>query len=143
MSITQFKNTATLQLDESNPVAVPLGEPIAIASTTSVERDDGVEAVVEVGGDRPGTVGRGRRQAGPKAGLDHVEAKGAPATEAVGEQNAIALHLMLGVVRSRALHPDRNGVHDLGVGSRPTADIDHGQKVGAERIGITRPDVQE
>ena len=39
MSITQFKNTATLQLDESNPVAVPLGEPIAIASTTSVERD--------------------------------------------------------------------------------------------------------
>jgi hypothetical protein len=43
MSITQFKNTATLQLDESSPVAVPLGEPVAIASTTSVERDDGVE----------------------------------------------------------------------------------------------------
>ena len=46
MSITQFKNTATLHLDESNPVTVPLGEPIAIASTTSVERDDGVETGV-------------------------------------------------------------------------------------------------
>lgn len=46
MSITQFKNTATLPLDESSPVAVPLGEPIAIASTTSVERDDGVETGV-------------------------------------------------------------------------------------------------
>lgn len=46
MSITQFKNTASLQLDESSPVAVPLGEPVAIASTTSVERDDGVETGV-------------------------------------------------------------------------------------------------
>jgi uncharacterized protein len=46
MSITQFKNTATLELEESNPVAVPLGEPVAIASTTSVERDDGVETGV-------------------------------------------------------------------------------------------------
>jgi len=57
MSITQFKNTATLQLDESNPVAVPLGEPIAIASTTSVERDDGVETGVW-----ECTPGRWRRQ---------------------------------------------------------------------------------
>ena len=46
MSITQFKNTAGLELEESNPVAVPLGEPVAIASTTSVERDDGVETGV-------------------------------------------------------------------------------------------------
>ena len=57
MSITQFKNTATLQLDESNPVAVPLGEPVAIASTTSVERDDGVETGVWAC-----TPGRWRRQ---------------------------------------------------------------------------------
>lgn len=46
MGITQFKNTATLTLDESNPVAVPLGTPVAVASTTSVERDDGVETGV-------------------------------------------------------------------------------------------------
>ena len=51
MRITQFKNTATLQLQESNPVAVPLGTPVAVASTTRVERDDGVE-----------TPGRWRRQ---------------------------------------------------------------------------------
>ncbi|MCF4996787.1 DUF861 domain-containing protein [Pseudomonas syringae] len=57
MSITQFKNTATLPLDESNPVAVPLGTPVAIASTTSVERDDGVETGVW-----ECTPGRWRRQ---------------------------------------------------------------------------------
>lgn len=57
MSITQFKNTATLQLEETNPVAVPLGEPVAIASTTSVERDDGVETGVW-----ECTPGRWRRQ---------------------------------------------------------------------------------
>jgi uncharacterized cupin superfamily protein len=57
MSITQFKNTATLTLKESNPVAVPLGEPVAVASTTSVERDDGVET-----GIWECTPGRWRRQ---------------------------------------------------------------------------------
>ena len=57
MSITQFKNTATLQLEESNPVAVPLGTPVAVASTTSVERDDGVETGVW-----ECTPGRWRRQ---------------------------------------------------------------------------------
>ena len=46
MSITQFKNAATLKLEESNPVAVPLGTPVAVASTTSVERNDGVETGV-------------------------------------------------------------------------------------------------
>jgi uncharacterized cupin superfamily protein len=57
MSITQFKNTATLILEESNPVAVPLGTPVAVASTTSVERDDGVETGVW-----QCTPGRWRRQ---------------------------------------------------------------------------------
>jgi uncharacterized cupin superfamily protein len=57
MSITQFKNTATLTLKESNPVAVPLGLPVAVASTTSVERDDGVETGVW-----ECTPGRWRRQ---------------------------------------------------------------------------------
>ena len=57
MSITQFKNTATLTLQESNPVAVPLGLPVAVASTTSVERDDGVETGVW-----ECTPGRWRRQ---------------------------------------------------------------------------------
>jgi uncharacterized cupin superfamily protein len=57
MSITQFKNTATLTLQESNPVAVPLGLPVAVASTTSVERDDGVET-----GIWECTPGRWRRQ---------------------------------------------------------------------------------
>ena len=33
MGITQFKNTATLTLDESNPVAVPLGTPVAVSYT--------------------------------------------------------------------------------------------------------------
>ncbi|PNB72167.1 cupin [Pseudomonas sp. GW456-E7] len=57
MSITQFKHTATLKLEESNPVAVPLGTPVAVASTTSVERDDGVETGVW-----ECTPGRWRRQ---------------------------------------------------------------------------------
>ena len=57
MSITQFKNTSHVSLDESAPVAVPLGEPVAIASSTSVERSDGVET-----GIWECTPGRWRRQ---------------------------------------------------------------------------------
>lgn len=57
MNITHFKNTASVALDESNPVAVPLGEPHAVASTTSVERSDGVET-----GIWECTPGRWRRQ---------------------------------------------------------------------------------
>ncbi|MDH1728106.1 cupin domain-containing protein [Pseudomonas chengduensis] len=43
MNITHFRNTPSVSLDESNPVAVPLSEPVAVTSTTSVERSDGVE----------------------------------------------------------------------------------------------------
>lgn len=43
MRITQFKNTDSVALASASPVAVPLGEPVAVASVTSVERDDGVE----------------------------------------------------------------------------------------------------
>lgn len=43
MSITQFKDTLNRHLPDSNPVAVPLGTPVAVASTLSVERNDGVE----------------------------------------------------------------------------------------------------
>ncbi|MEG1041630.1 cupin domain-containing protein [Pseudomonas sp. NUPR-001] len=57
MSITQFKNTDTVALQESNPVAVPLGEPVSIASVTAVERTDGVET-----GIWECTPGRWRRQ---------------------------------------------------------------------------------
>lgn len=46
MTITQFKNTASLLLEDSNPVAVPLSEPVAVTSVTSVERNDGVETGV-------------------------------------------------------------------------------------------------
>ncbi|MEZ0552725.1 cupin, partial [Pseudomonas sp. Env-33] len=42
MSITQFKDTLNTPLPDSSPVAVPLGAPIAVASTLSVERNDGV-----------------------------------------------------------------------------------------------------
>ncbi|QBF25302.1 cupin domain-containing protein [Pseudomonas tructae] len=57
MSITQFKNTDCVTLAESNPVAVPLGEPVSIASVTCVERSDGVET-----GIWECTPGRWRRQ---------------------------------------------------------------------------------
>lgn len=57
MSITQFKNTLNVSLQESAPVAVPLGTPVAITSTTSVERNDGVET-----GIWECTPGRWRRQ---------------------------------------------------------------------------------
>ncbi|MDD0843990.1 cupin domain-containing protein [Pseudomonas sp. Gutcm_11s] len=57
MNITHFKNTQALVLDESNPVAVPLSEPAAVTSTTSVERSDGVETGVW-----ECTPGRWRRQ---------------------------------------------------------------------------------
>lgn len=46
MTITQFKNTASLLLEDSNPVAVPLSEPVSVTSVTSVERSDGVETGV-------------------------------------------------------------------------------------------------
>lgn len=57
MTITHFKHTPDLPLDESHPVAVPLGEPLAVTSATSVVRDDGVEAGVW-----ECTPGRWRRQ---------------------------------------------------------------------------------
>ena len=44
MNITQFKNTLTAPLGASTPVAVPLGEPLAMTASSSVERSDGVEA---------------------------------------------------------------------------------------------------
>ncbi|MDM3887941.1 cupin domain-containing protein [Pseudomonas sp. BCRC 81390] len=43
MSITQFKNTDTAVLDNSSPVSVPLGAPVAVTSVTCVTRSDGVE----------------------------------------------------------------------------------------------------
>ncbi|WP_404939781.1 cupin domain-containing protein [Pseudomonas sp. JDS08PS003] len=57
MSITQFKHAATVTLDESAPVAVPLGTPVAVTSVTAVERSDGVET-----GIWECTPGRWRRQ---------------------------------------------------------------------------------
>ncbi|MBA1294164.1 cupin domain-containing protein [Pseudomonas lurida] len=57
MSITQFKDALNAHLPDSSPVAAPLGEPIAVASTLSVERNDGVET-----GIWQCTPGRWRRQ---------------------------------------------------------------------------------
>jgi uncharacterized protein len=57
MNITHFCNTPEIALEDSNPVAVPLGEPVAVTSTTSVERSDGVETGVW-----ECTPGRWRRQ---------------------------------------------------------------------------------
>jgi len=57
MSITQFKHTDSVILDSSTPVAVPLGEPVAVTSVTCVERSDGVET-----GIWECTPGRWRRQ---------------------------------------------------------------------------------
>ncbi|QJI29125.1 cupin domain-containing protein [Pseudomonas sp. ADAK18] len=57
MSITQFKNALDTHLPDSAPVAVPLGSPIAQASTLSVERSDNVET-----GIWECTPGRWRRQ---------------------------------------------------------------------------------
>ncbi|AZF63877.1 MULTISPECIES: cupin domain-containing protein [Pseudomonas] len=57
MSITQFKDTLNAHLPDSSPVAVPLGEPVAVASTLSVERGDGVETGIWAC-----TPGRWRRQ---------------------------------------------------------------------------------
>lgn len=57
MSITHFKNTAHAVLQESFPVAVPLGAPVSVTSVTCVERTDGVET-----GIWECTPGRWRRQ---------------------------------------------------------------------------------
>ena len=57
MSITHFKNTAHAVLQESFPVAVPLGTPVSVTSVTFVERTDGVET-----GIWECTPGRWRRQ---------------------------------------------------------------------------------
>ncbi|MGR3885605.1 hypothetical protein FW764_01250 [Pseudomonas sp. 1152_12] len=43
MSITQLKDALNAHLPDSSPVAVPLGDPVAVASTLSVARNDGVE----------------------------------------------------------------------------------------------------
>ncbi len=57
MNITHFRNTPAIALDDSNPVGVPLSEPVAVTSTTSVERNDGIETGVW-----ECTPGRWRRQ---------------------------------------------------------------------------------
>ena len=57
MSITHFKNTAHAVLQESFPVAVPLGTPVSVTSVTCVERTDGVETGIS-----ECTPGRWRRQ---------------------------------------------------------------------------------
>ncbi len=46
MKIDHFRDTPHLPLGESSAVGVPLGEPVSQVATTSVERDDGVEAGV-------------------------------------------------------------------------------------------------
>lgn len=46
MNISHFRNTAALALADATPVAVPLGEPVAVTSSHSVERSDDVEAGV-------------------------------------------------------------------------------------------------
>ena len=93
------------------------------------------KAVVTRRGERAEQLGRRR--------LVHVEAEGASGSEAVGEQDAVALHLMFGVMRHGALGADRHRGNHLRIGGRLTTNVDHGQKVGAKRIGIARPDVQE
>ncbi|OLF53732.1 cupin domain-containing protein [Pseudomonas chlororaphis] len=57
MSITHFKNTAHATLEQTAPVAVPLGSPVAVTSVTCVERGDGVETGIWAC-----TPGRWRRQ---------------------------------------------------------------------------------
>ena len=57
MSINQFNRTDTAVLHTSNPVAVTLGEPVAVTSVTCVGRSDGVET-----GIWECTPGRWRRQ---------------------------------------------------------------------------------
>jgi uncharacterized cupin superfamily protein len=57
MTINHFKNTLGTPLPDSAPVAVPLGEPIAVTSSYNIERTDGVET-----GIWECTPGRWRRQ---------------------------------------------------------------------------------
>ncbi|KAF1052274.1 MAG: hypothetical protein GAK43_02017 [Stenotrophomonas maltophilia] len=57
MSITHLKNTLTADLGDANPVAVPLGEPVAETRAAGVEREDQVETGVW-----ECTPGRWRRQ---------------------------------------------------------------------------------
>ncbi|MCU1717892.1 cupin domain-containing protein [Pseudomonas sp. 5P_3.1_Bac2] len=57
MTIHHFKNTPQLSLAEPTPVAVPLGEPVAITSGQGIEHADGVAAGVW-----ECTPGRWRRQ---------------------------------------------------------------------------------
>jgi uncharacterized cupin superfamily protein len=57
MSIEHFKNTLNLALTDATPVAVPLGEPVAVTTGQGVEHPDGVAAGVW-----ECTPGRWRRQ---------------------------------------------------------------------------------
>ena len=57
INITHLQDSANALLPDSNPVAVPLSEPVAVTSTYSVERSDGVET-----GIWQCTPGRWRRQ---------------------------------------------------------------------------------
>lgn len=57
MSITLFKDALNAHLPDSSPVAVPLGTPLAVAYSLSVERRDGVETGIWAC-----TPGRWRRQ---------------------------------------------------------------------------------
>ena len=44
MTISHFKNALEQLLSAATPVAVPLGQPLAMIRSLGVERDDGVEA---------------------------------------------------------------------------------------------------
>lgn len=44
MSISHFKNALEHVLPAATPVALPLGEPVAMVTSEGIERDDGVEA---------------------------------------------------------------------------------------------------
>ena len=57
MTIQHFKNTPALALSEPTPVAVPLGEPVAVTTGAGIEHADGVAAGVW-----ECTPGRWRRQ---------------------------------------------------------------------------------
>lgn len=73
----------------------------------------------------------------------HVEAEGTARVEAVREQDAVALHLVLSVMRPRAFRANRHRGNHARIRRRPSAHVDDGEKVSACTVGIARPDVQE
>ena len=75
--------------------------------------------------------------------IGEVEPEGAAGVEAIGQQQARGLQLVLGVVRPRAHGVHRQRGQHLRIRGRTGADIQHRQEVALLLVGVARPHIEK